>query len=392
MSNRIILLVDDEPKILSSLSRSLADEDLDEIKTAQNAEEALAILNETPGLAVVVSDYHMPGMNGIDFLVQVHNLFPDTSRILLTGFADLELAVNAVNRGNVFRFLVKPCPSDVFVGVVHDGIRYNQLIVGERELLSKTLNGSIKVMIDILSVQSPLKFAQASRLRKLARELGLALRMEDQLWEIELAALLCQIGAVTIPGHIFKKWQTGSVLKENELEMICAIPRMGRQLIQNIPRLEKIAEAVGYQNCTFTHPLTNESPTGENIPLIARILKIVLDFDQVQENTLGIDGAMKAMQLRQSEYDPKLLELFRSKVLRMDEALTSQRHKTSTREKQIFVDKLGSGMVLTRAINDRHGTLVVAKGTIITDVLRFKLNNYFRSQAIITPIYIEDAQ
>ena len=98
------------------------------------------------------------------------------------------------------------------------------------------------------------------------------------------------------------------------------------------------------------------------------------------------------LHFRQSEYDPKLLELFRSKVLRMDEALTSQRHKTSTREKQIFVDKLGSGMVLTRDINDRHGTLIVAKGTIITDVLKFKLNNYFRSQAIITPIYIEDAQ
>jgi response regulator RpfG family c-di-GMP phosphodiesterase len=389
MPNETILLVDDESKILSSLSRSLSEEDFGEIKTAQNASEALDILNATPGVAVVVSDYHMPGMNGIDFLVQVHSLFPDTSRMLLTGVADLQLAVDAVNRGNVFRFLIKPCPSDVFIGAIRDGLRYNQLIVGERELLSKTLNGSIKVMIDILSAQSPATFAQASRLRKLAHELAWAVQVGDQLWEVELAALLCQIGAVTIPTAILKKWQAGVLLKDEEMDMIRSIPRTGRQLIKNIPRLEKIADGVGYQNCTYTRPLTGDSPTGEDIPLIARILKICLDFDRIQENTLGTVGAIKAMMSRQSEYDPSLLELFRNKVLRIDDHFINNANRKGMAEKQIFVDDLRTGMVLTRDVNDKHGTLIVSKGSVVTDVLMYKLTNYFRSQTIIAPIFIE---
>lgn len=389
MANATILLVDDEEKVLSSLSRSLSEEDGFEILTAPTAADALEILKDRPGIMVIVSDYHMPGMNGVDFLARAHENYPDTSRILLTGVADLELAINAVNRGSVFRFLVKPCPSDVFLSAIKDGIRYNQLLAGERELLSKTLNGSIKVMVDILSVQNPLIFAQASRLRKFAHELGWALQLNEVLWEVELAALLSQIGAVTVPSNILKRWQAGVTLKDDETEMVRSIPRMGALLIKNIPRLERISEGVLYQHCTYGKPLDANSPTGDQIPLISRILKIVLDFDLVQENTLGTVAAIKAMSSRKNEYDPRILEIFRSKVLRVDDMFTSTGIKTNIGERQIFVDDLKSGMVLTRDIKDKHGALIVSRGTTVTDVLRYKLGNYFRSQAIITPIFIE---
>lgn len=389
MSNPMILLVDDEEKVLSSLSRSLSEEDGYEILTASRGAEALETLKSRPGITVIVSDYHMPGMNGVDFLARAHENYPDTSRILLTGVADLELAINAVNRGSVFRFLVKPCPSDVFLSAIKDGIRYNQLLAGERELLSKTLNGSIKVMVDILSVQNPLIFAQASRLRKFAHELGWALQLNEALWEVELAALLSQIGAVTVPSNILKRWQAGVTLKDDETEMVRSIPRMGALLIKNIPRLERISEGVLYQNCNYGKPLDANSPTGDQIPLISRILKIVLDFDLVQENTLGTVAAIKAMSSRKNEYDPRILEIFRSKVLRVDDMFTTTGIKTNIGERQIFVDDLKSGMVLTRDIKDKHGALIVSRGTTVTDVLRYKLGNYFRSQAIITPIFIE---
>jgi DNA-binding NtrC family response regulator len=132
----LILWVDDEGKVLTGLVRSLLEEDLGEIKTALNASEALEIIKRTPNLAAVVSDYRMPGMNGIDFLVEVRGLAADASRILLTGAADLETAIKAVNRCNLFRFLLKPCPQEVFITAVKDGIRQNQSISGERELLN----------------------------------------------------------------------------------------------------------------------------------------------------------------------------------------------------------------------------------------------------------------
>jgi response regulator RpfG family c-di-GMP phosphodiesterase len=392
MTTETILLVDDEVKVLSSLTRSLLEEDFGEIKTAQNGFEALEIIKKTPHLAVIISDYHMPGMNGIDLLAQVRSLFPDTSRILLTGAAELEMAVDAVNRGNIFRFLIKPCSSDVFITAVKDGIRQNQLITGERELLSKTLNGSIKVMIDILAVLNPGIFAKASRLRKLARDMASALQIEEQSWEIELAALLCQIGAVTIPRDILEKWQAGIVLDESETFMVRSIPRMGKQLIKNIPRLENIANAVGFQDCTYLGRATVEAPVGENIPLVARILKIIVDYDRFQDNSYSTSAAFQSMLKRESEYDPRILDIFGKKVLRIEKQLNGKLSNAKFGEKEIFVEDLKLGMVLSQDVVDKSGMLVVSKSTIITEVLMYKLINYFRSQSLITPVFIESTQ
>jgi response regulator RpfG family c-di-GMP phosphodiesterase len=389
MTSEIILLVDDEANVLSSLSRTLFEEDFGEILTAQNGTEALEVIKKEPFPNVIISDFHMPGMNGIDFLVQIRNILPDATRILLTGAADLDMALNAVNKGNVFRFLVKPCPQDVFIGAVKDGIRYNQLILGERELLSKTLNGSIKVMIDILEVQSPYVFTQSGRLRKLAHNLTVALKLENQSWEIELAALLSQIGAVTIPQEILYKQLKGTELNDSEREMIASIPRMGRQLIKNIPRMENVAEAVGNQNCTYLSQYESDSPIGKEIPIISRILKIIMDYDRLRGITHSSVEAINTMQSHFSEYDPDILSVFCTKVLQIDEQLTYKATKAKAGEKQIYVDDLKIGMVLTRDVNDKKGILVVAKGTVITEVLMYKLINFFRSQSLFTPIFIE---
>lgn len=389
MSNEKILLVDDEVKVLFSLSRSLLEEDFGDAITAQSGNEALEIIHKTPSLLVVVSDYHMPGINGIDFLVQVRNLFPDITRILLTGAADLEMAINAVNKGNLFRFLVKPCPSDTFVQAVKDAIRYNQLIVGERELLSKTLNGSIKVMIDILSMQNPSIFAQSNRLRKLAQELSSAMHIEDQAWELELTTLLFQIGAVTIPREIIDKWQAGIFLDKSEREILDSIPRVGYQLIKNIPRMEKIAEGVRCQNYPFVGNSSADTVTGESIPFLARALKILADFDRIQQNTHNLISTTQIMIARDSEYDPHIFGIFRAKVLQLDEQLPRMVSKAKVGEKEIFIEDLRIGMVLTRDVIDRNGLLIVAKTTMITEVLLYKLSNYIHNHAIISPIFIE---
>lgn len=390
MANEKVLLVDDEINVLASLNRTLLDEDFCQVMIAQSGQKALEIIKSNPDLAVVISDYHMPLMNGIDFLVQVSGLSPDTTRMLLTGMADLEMAINAVNRGNVFRILLKPCSTDVLISNIKDGIRYNQLITAERDLLNKTLNGSIKVMIDILAVQIPSVFAQSTRLRKYAHELAILLKLDEQVWEIELAALLCQIGVVTIPHEILDKWQKAVPLNETEMDMIRSIPRMGRQLLKNIPRLEKISEAIGYQNCSFNASPVGDVPVRESIPIIARILKIIIDYDRFQEKYRTPVATFHAMQSRQSEYDSTILSIFRLKVLRFDEALSSTLSKSKIEERRVSVEDLRLGMTLSRDIFDKNGILIVAKGTSVTDVLIYKLGNYFRTQDLNTTIFIEN--
>ena len=391
MISEKILLVDDDPKILSALSRGLLEEDITEIQTALNGPEALEILKNTPEMAVIVSDYHMPSMSGIELLIQARQLAPDATRLMLTGAADLTTAVEAVNRGNIFRLLLKPCPSDLFIENILDAIKQYQLITSEKTLLSKTLNGSIKVMIDILAALDPYIFAQSIRLRTMARDLAKALEMEDQSWEIELAALLCRIGAVTIPSDILDKVQMGVVLDDPSKEMYESIPKISSQLISNIPRMERIAEAVAYQDCTYGRKLRVEDPTGEGIPMMARMLKIIYDFDRFQENTFNNAAAFQSLKQREVDYDPKILETLRSKVLHIGVYPVNKFVDTVTGEKAIYVDDIKVGMVLAKDIISRKGTLIVSRGTIITDVIRYRLINYFHSQAIIDPVLIESS-
>ncbi len=389
MSTKPILLVDDEVKVLYSLSRSLSEEEFDDIKIAQNGQEAFEIIKNTPDLALIVSDYHMPGMTGIELLAQVRQNSPDVTRILLTGAADLEMALESINKGNIFRFLLKPCSAETFIAAIKDGLRQNELIRAERELLSKTLSGSIKVMVDILAVLSPDIFSQASRLRNLARDLAIELHLENQAWEIELAALLSQIGAVTMPHHILERWKKSELLTESEEKMIMSIPKMGKLLIKNIPRLENIAEAVGYQNCTYNGQAAIGAPVADDIPLIARILKVIVDFDRLLERSYNPSVAFRTMLVHQSEYDPNILTAFRFTILHIDSQSSFKVSGVLKGEKEIFVEGIKLGMILSRDVIDKNGILIVSKDTVITDVLRYKLFNYFRSQAILEPVYIE---
>ncbi|MCX6080998.1 MAG: response regulator [Chloroflexi bacterium] len=389
MNAKPILLVDDEIKVLNSLSRTLSEENFDDIKTTQKSQDALEIIKRTPDLALIISDYRMPGMNGIELLSQVHQKSPDVTRILLTGAADLDMALDAINKGHIFRFLLKPCSEDILIAAVKDGLRQNELITSERDLLKKTLYGSIKVMIDTLSVLNPGIFAQSGRLRNLARDLAAELNLEDQSWEIELAALLSQIGTVTIPNNIIESWHKGEPLEEPELKMIRSIPRMGKVLIRNIPRLENIAEAVGYQNCTYRGPATLDNPSADRIPLMSRILKVLVDFDVLIEKSHNPALAFQAMLGHEAEYDPNILTPFRLMILRNQSQISYHTTGAIKGEKELSIDAIRLGMVLSRDVIDKHGTVIVAKGALNNEVLLQKLINCSRSQTILDPIYIE---
>ncbi len=115
-----ILLVDDEPKVLAAIKRQLRKQF--RFETALSGEEALKIIEEKGPFAVVVSDYKMPGMNGIDFLCKVKTVDPDTVRMMLTGSADMSTAIQAVNEGSIFQFHPKPCPADTLGKAIRSGI------------------------------------------------------------------------------------------------------------------------------------------------------------------------------------------------------------------------------------------------------------------------------
>lgn len=135
MPKYTILLVDDEPNILSSLTRLLRAEDR-EIFTAETAEDAWVKLKEIGGADLVISDNRLPNICGIDFLVKVRHLYPDAIRILITGYPDLESAIQAINKGQVYRFITKPWENEELKLIVKQAIDYYEVLRDNRVLLN----------------------------------------------------------------------------------------------------------------------------------------------------------------------------------------------------------------------------------------------------------------
>ena len=186
-----ILFVDDDPNLLAAYQRGLRKQF--EIETAQGGEEAITRIKVAGPFAVLVSDLRMPGMDGVRLLGQIRQLAPDTVRILLTGNGDLEGAIAAVNEGNIFRFLTKPCAPDALATALGAALAQYRLVTSERDLLQNTLRGSVRVLIDVLALVNPAAFGRAQRVRRLARRLIAEIKLPSD-WQLEIAVMLSQLG------------------------------------------------------------------------------------------------------------------------------------------------------------------------------------------------------
>lgn len=371
-----ILCVDDDPNILQAYQRALHKQF--QIEIALGGEEALqAITNEGP-YAVIVADMQMPGMNGVELLKKVKEQCSDTVRMMLTGNADQQTALEAVNEGHVFRFMTKPCSPDTFGKVLQAGLEQYRLIQAEKELISKTVAGSIKMLTDVLAIVQPEAFGRASRVQKLVRELCKELNV-SQSWQIPVAAMLSQIGCVVVPEQILRKVYSGQDLSKVEMETFRVHPRVGQELIANIPRLEKVAEIIGYQEKLYDgRGFPADFISGEKIPLGSRILKLAMDWDVLFSGEMNQEMAFAEICSRKGVYDPEIV-----KALARVMAIT-----TVYAIKEVKISEVTEGMILASNIQSPQGTLLCAKGQELTHAMRLRLNNYYINVGIAGPIKI----
>ena len=237
-----ILIVDDEPNVLRGYQRVLHNYQLD---VAGGGEEALAAIEEHGPYAVIVSDMRMPRMNGVELLTRIRHLAPETVRMMLTGNSDQQTALLAVNDGHIFRFLTKPCPAFEFAKALDAGLAQYRLVVAERELLTRTLSGSIRMLTDVLSLVNPVAFGRATRVRTLVRQVAQFLG-EPAIWQVEIAAMLSQIGCVAVSSDTLAHHYTGTKLTPAEEKELSTLPAVGGDLVRHIPRLETVADIITY--------------------------------------------------------------------------------------------------------------------------------------------------
>jgi DNA-binding response OmpR family regulator len=365
-----ILFVDDDPDTLDAYKRILSPEF--KIDLADGAASGFAAVERNGPYSVVISDMRMPVMTGAEFLGQVRQRASDTVRMLLTGDTDLGSAIEAVNQGNIFRFLTKPCKPEVLANAITAGITQYRLITGERELLERTLLGSIKVLTDVLSAASPEAFGRSTRIAHYVRHIMGKVKLPSP-WCIEAAATLSQLGCITLEPETMQRAYAGVKLTPEEQARFDAHPQAAMELLKNIPRLESASWMIGQQ-------LKRDIPKAENCPgysstelsLAANILKLAVAFEELRFKSPSKSVAIARLRDRSNEFEPSLVNTLRD--LPADDA-DKQLSRVST-------SRLRAGMILDQEIKNSQGALLVAKGQELTSALIMRLTNYSQVTAI----------
>ena len=207
-ANNNVLPVDDDSNVLHSLKRQLRDKFT--VKTTGSPEQALEKVKGIIPFSVIVSDLRMPGMGGIQFLAKEAKECPDRTRVSLIGNTDLYIAIRAFNEGNIFRFLTKPCHPEELIGTISQGIEKYQLTTSEKELLGKTLRGSINMLMELQSVISPDVFGLSNKIKRLSVNIASQMGICDYS-QIETATMLSQIGYATLPENTVRKWNPAKI-------------------------------------------------------------------------------------------------------------------------------------------------------------------------------------
>jgi len=311
----------------------------------------------------------------VQFLKEVRRISPDSVRVLLTGQGDMNSAIAAVNDGNIFRFLTKPCATETLVQALSACVQQHQLVTSERVLLEQTLRGSIEVLTEILSLANPTAFGRATRVKQMVVKLMDHFEIAER-WPIEVAAMLSQVGYVTLPARTQEKVYKAESLTEEEERMLERIPQVLEQLLARIPRLESVREILRYHTRRYNSDGGGrDQKSRDSIPWGARALKLALDFDILESERE--DHPFDTLRSRNGFYDPTLLEAF------------AKLYGSSKREilvHELRLRQIEVGMVFGEDVRSSKGLLLIARGQQVTPGLQERVRNFSAELGVREPI------
>jgi CheY-like chemotaxis protein len=353
-----VLCVDDEQNVVDSLQLNLRKHFT--VRTALSGPAALDALQKDPDVAVVLSDMRMPEMDGATFLAEVKKTAPTAVRMLLTGYSDIESAMRAVNEGQIFRFLTKPCAPEHLLATLTAGVEQHRLITAERVLLHKTLVGSVKAMVEILALSNPMALGRAMRIRDTARKLAQEVGVE-QPWRVEFAALLSQLGCVSLPDETVRKLYDGEGMDDAERNKLIANMDMTNKILSNIPRLEPVTELL--ETLKFHTAGASDRAGMQNVE--AGLLLAAIDIDTLEAQGHDRGAMLKALQAKPGTYGEQTLDALRR----------LQHGPGELRTAVVSVDELADGMVLGEDLKTGTGVVILPRGLAINRSSREHIMN-----------------
>jgi CheY-like chemotaxis protein len=356
-----ILCVDDEARVTEGLASLLRREY--EVHIATSGEEGLQKLREVRGLAVVVSDMRMPNMDGATFLHEMVKRCPDATRILLTGHAELEAAKRAVNEGQIFRFLSKPCPPEELRAAIEAGVAHHRVVTAERAVLRETLMGCIRSFTDVLALSNPVAFGRASGIKRLAMELSSKMGLPE-FWQLEAAALLSQLAYMSIPPELAEKVFYARELEPKEGVQVSLAQDVSKKLIERVPRLEPVAQILSLLRAGDEQVAAlGKGPVG----IAVRVLGIATEASILHSQGKPREVILEAVNRRSARYGADL-------VGHLEQALLAMGDDVPTRE--VLLRDLQAGMIVMQEVRNHLGVMLVPRGFEVTQHFVDRLGHF----------------
>jgi FixJ family two-component response regulator len=370
-----VLCVDDEPRVLDGMRRTLGMNF--SVKTAEGGAQALAMLGGEERFAVTISDMRMPGMDGAAYLEKAAEKDPDMVRMLLTGQSDIQAAIRAINQGRIFRFLTKPCDTDVLHQAVEDALEQHRLICAEKELLQKTVYGAVKVLTEMLSLANPIAFNRIGRVKRLVEYVARRLELPDP-WQLELAVTLAHLGYVGMPPDLLERAYSGKPIEEKERSLLSSSAKTAHKLMAEIPRIDAVLAMI--EKLGEPPPVLDGLKPDSKEGRLPWAVHVILAAQRADELSFGHPMQRLIMEaLKAEKYNGAIIE-----ALGRAEYYALQQRKAIS----VPAKKLEPGMFLLEDALSEAGVIITKGGQEVTPTISVLLRRMAERQNLKEPLSV----
>lgn len=402
-----ILVVDDEIIVLISLRETLRMQGY-EVFAVEDPVEALHLIRKT-AFSVILSDQQMPMLTGLEFLAQAKELQPNSVRILITAVLSLGTVIDAINKGEVYRFIVKPWLREELLVTIQNAVQRYDLVFNNRALhaqttamnermgqqlaqldaqnrqldqLNQTLrtnfDRSVQLCLKTLETFYPLLGQQARRVFALCQALAKGLNLTpEQRHVLEISSRLCDLGLVRVPRGLIRNWlQTPDHLSDGDRALIELHPVLGQQLVSFVDELEAVGATIRAHHERYDGTGYPDQLSAEQIPWLARLLAVAVAYASSASDELGLEFIKTNSG---TAFDPDAVRAF-MRCLPQASVPRSQR--------AVLLSELQAGMVVAQGIYTAHGILLIPEGQALTELHISLLHNHNRIYPITQSLLV----
>ncbi len=412
---RRLLVVDDEEIVLVALRETLVRAGYEVVGTG-DAHEAVELLRQQT-FAVIITDQQMPRLTGLEFLARAKEIQPDATRILITAVLNLSTVIEAINKGEIYRFIIKPWLREEFLGAVESAVQRFALVSGNSRLQASTaameqrLEGlnrqleeqrtvvaglhsqiedmrqgererrhrSVELCVRLMEVFYPTLATQARRVFELCRSIGAAADLStEELDDLCVAAWLHDIGFLAVPRRLIRKWElTPESLDESERSILAEHPLISEELVGFVEVNEAVQSAVRTHHEHFDGTGYPHRIGGDSIPWLGRLLAVAVAYADANHE----HGALVELIRDRSgtAFDPEAVLLFMR---------SHAKASVPRKQREVSLTELRPGMVLAKGIYTANGVLLVPGGHELSETYIDKLRNHHRISPIAQSLMV----